>query len=189
MTEDGTSFVSGNVLTNDASGADVSNVFDSWTATGHDNTTSLTELAKYGSLVQNGDGSWSYTLNSADADTQALTAASSLSYDLWYTMKDADGDASPAKLTITITGANDSANIVTAAATGADNTVYEAGLNPNGSDAGSTSETSTGTFTVSATDGILNIVIGGTTYTLAEMQAFNGTQTVNTGEGVLTLTG
>ena len=189
VTEDGTSFVSGNVLTNDASGADVSKVFDSWSATGHDNTASVTELTKYGSLVQNGDGSWSYTLNNADADTQALTAASSLSYDLWYTMKDADGDTSPAKLTITITGANDNASVVTASASGPDNTVQEAGLNPNGSNAGSTSETSTGSFTVTATDGILNIVIGGTSYTLAQMQAFNGTQTVNTGEGVLTLTG
>jgi VCBS repeat-containing protein len=189
VTEDGTSVVSGNVLTNDASGADVAKVFDGWSATGHDNAAAITELSKYGSLVQNGDGTWSYTLNNADADTQALTAASSLSYDLWYTMKDADGDTSPAKLTITITGANDNASVVTAQASGPDNTVFEAGLNPNGSNAGSTSETSTGSFTVSATDGILNIVIGGTSYTLAQMQAFNGTQTVNTGEGVLTLTG
>ncbi|MEZ0271310.1 MAG: retention module-containing protein, partial [Methylophilaceae bacterium] len=189
VTEDGTSVVSGNVLTNDASGADTAKVFDTWSAVGHDNSAALTELSKYGSLVQNGDGSWSYTLNNADADTQALTSASSLSYDLWYTMKDADGDPSPAKLTITITGANDNASVVTAATSGPDNTVFEAGLNPNGSNAASTSETSTGSFTVTATDGILNIVIGGTTYTLAQMQAFNGTQIVNTGEGVLTLTG
>ncbi|MFM5136891.1 hypothetical protein ACEUBA_22210, partial [Aeromonas rivipollensis] len=48
-------------------------------------------------------------------------------------------------------------------------------------------ETVTGSFTVSASDGILNVVIGGTTYTLAQLQGFNGTQSVNTGEGILTL--
>ncbi|WP_429111560.1 hypothetical protein, partial [Aeromonas rivipollensis] len=35
--------------------------------------------------------------------------------------------------------------------------------------------------------GILNVVIGGTSYTLAQLQGFNGTQSVNTGEGILTL--
>ena len=79
--------------------------------------------------------------------------------------------------------------VVTAQAQGADNTVFEAGLNPNGSNAAANSETSTGSFTISATDGIQNIVIGGTSFTLAQIQGFNGTQTVNTGEGVLTLTG
>lgn len=53
-----------------------------------------------------------------------------------------------------------------------------------------TSETTTGTFTVSATDGILNVVVGGSTFTLAQVQAFGATNgTVNTGEGVLKLTG
>ncbi|HHP5407478.1 TPA: hypothetical protein ACSCWH_004431, partial [Aeromonas veronii] len=33
------------------------------------------------------------------------------------------------------------------------------------------------------------MVIGGTSYTLAQLQGFNGSQTVNTGEGVLTLLG
>ncbi|WOQ14868.1 hypothetical protein [Aeromonas media] len=65
--------------------------------------------------------------------------------------------------------------------------MYESGLNPDGSDAAANTETVSGSFTVSATDGILNVVIGGTTYTLAQLQGFNGSQTVNTGEGVLTL--
>ncbi|MGE6217174.1 VWA domain-containing protein, partial [Aeromonas media] len=33
----------------------------------------------------------------------------------------------------------------------------------------------------------LNVVIGGTTYTLAQLQGFDGSQSVNTGEGILTL--
>jgi len=190
VTEDGTSFVSGNVLTNDVSGADTAKVFDSWTATGKDNTAAINGLNTYGTLVQNATtGAWSYTLNNADADTQALTAADHPSFDLWYTMKDADGDASEAKLTITVNGADDGSTVVTAAASGPDNTVYESGLNPDGSNAGADSEKDTGTFTVSATDGIKEVVIGGTTFTLAQMQGFDGTQTVNTGEGVLTLDG
>ncbi|WP_396336619.1 VCBS domain-containing protein [Aeromonas media] len=57
-------------------------------------------------------------LDNSKAATQALTAGSNLSYDVWYTMKDADGDESIAKLTINIKGADDSSSVVTAAATG-----------------------------------------------------------------------
>ena len=187
VTEDAASLVSGNVLVNDASGADVSGEFVAWTADGHDNTAALAGLATYGSLVQGADGSWSYTLNNALAATQALTSEDSLSYDIWYTMQDADGDESMAKLTITIAGADDEATVVTAAAQGPDNTVDEAGLNPSGSEAALNTETDDGVFTVSATDGIENIEVGGQTFTLAQMQAFDGSQTVDTGEGILTL--
>ncbi|WP_429102411.1 hypothetical protein, partial [Aeromonas rivipollensis] len=85
-----------------------------------------------------------------------------------------DGDESIAKLTINIKGANDTSSVVTAVASGPDHLVYESGLNPNGSNAAATTETVTGSFTVSASDGILNVVIGGTTYTLAQLQGFNG---------------
>lgn len=189
VTEDAASFVSGNVLDNDASGADVSKEFVSWTADGHDNAAALAALGGYGSLVQGPGGSWSFTLDNTLAATQSLTAEDSLSFDIWYTMQDADGDESPAKLTIVINGAADGATVVTATAQGADNTVDEAGLNPDGSEAGLNTETDDGTFAVSATDGIANIAIGGQVFTLDQMQAFDGTQTVDTGEGVLTLTG
>ncbi|WP_281405468.1 MULTISPECIES: VCBS domain-containing protein [unclassified Mesorhizobium] len=181
-----TSTVSGDVLANDVSGADTPKSFVAWS--GADAATIAT-LNTYGTLTQNANGTWSYVLDNSKAATQALTSASNLSYTLHYTMQDADGDTSPATLTINITGANDSASVVTASAQGADNTVFEAGLNPNGSNAAANSETSTGSFTISATDGIHDIVIGGTSFTLAQIQGFNGTQTVNTGEGILTLTG
>jgi len=43
---------------------------------------------------------------------------------------------------------------------------------------------------VTATDGVANIVVGGTTFTLAQMLAFGTTNgVVNTGEGTLRLTG
>lgn len=184
VTEDGASQLSGNVLTNDVSGADAPKSFVSW---GASDTAAITALNTYGTLTQNSDGTWSFALDNNRAATQALTAASDLSYTLNYTMKDADGDTSPAALTITIKGANDSASVVTAQASGADHTVYESGLNPNGSNAAANTESATGSFTVSASDGIASVVIGGTSFTLTQLQALNGNQTVSTGEGTLTL--
>jgi VCBS repeat-containing protein len=126
-----------------------------------------------------------YTLNNGLSAVQGLSAGQTLTETFSYTMTDSDGDHSSATLTLTITGSNDSASVVTAHAEGPDATVFEHGLTSGGD----TSETTSGTFSVAASDGILNVVIGGTTFTLAQVQAFNGTQTVNTGEGVLTLTG
>src|SRR6185503_15894628 len=169
VTEDTGVTLSGNVLTNDTANADTPKAFDTWTATGHDNSEALAALNTFGTLTQNADGSWSYSLDNSRAVTQALTSGSTLSYDVWYTMKDADGDTSPAKLTITVHGADDAASVVTAQIIGPDATVFEHGLTL----VGDTSETTTGSFTVAGSDGILNVVIGGTTFTLAQMQAFN----------------
>ncbi|WGR68761.1 MULTISPECIES: DUF5801 repeats-in-toxin domain-containing protein [unclassified Bradyrhizobium] len=180
--------VSGNVLTNDASGADAPASFVAWG--GAADAAAVGALSTYGTLQQNNDGTWSYTLDNSRAATQALTSADHLSFTLHYTMQDADGDTSPATLTINITGADDSASVTTAQASGPDATVYEAGLSPNGSAAATDLETTTGSFATSATDGIKEIVVAGTTFTLAQIQAFGTTHgTVNTGEGILTLTG
>ncbi|WGD49482.1 VCBS domain-containing protein [Bradyrhizobium sp. CB1650] len=185
VVENGVSLVSGNVLNNDLSGADAPKGFVSWSAA---DATTIAALNTYGTLVQNNDGTWSYTLDSSRAATQALTSKDVLPEVLNYTMTDADGDQSSSTLTITITGADATAaaTVVTAQATGPDATVSEAGL-PTGS--GSGSATTTGTFTISASDGIKDLVVGGTTFTLAQIQAFASTNgVVNTGEGVLTLT-
>src|SRR5438445_12573462 len=73
---------------------------------------------------------------------------------------------------------------------GADNTVYEAGLNPNGSNAAANTETRSGERRVGKSGGTQNAVIDGTTYKLDQVQAFAATHgLVNTGEGILTLTG
>ncbi len=184
VTEDvGSPSIGGNVLSNDISGADTPMAFTAWDLVG--DAATITALNTYGTLAQNGDGTWSYVLDNSRAATQALTSASNLSFDLNYTMQDADGDTSTAHLTITVAGTDDSASVATLNASGPDGTVYEHGL----TSVPDTSETTTGTFSVAATDGIDHVVFGGTTYTLAQMMAFNGTQTVNTGEGVLTFTG
>ncbi|MBY2957277.1 hypothetical protein FIV32_00745, partial [Sphingomonadales bacterium 58] len=178
------STLSGNVLSNDVSGADTPKSFVAWGA----DAAAVAELNSYGTLTQNSDGSWSYVLDNSRAATQALGSGFAKDFTLNYMMQDADGDQSPATLTITVKGADDSASVVTAAATGPDATVYEAGL-PSGT-AHDGSHVTSGSFTVSATDGIASITVGGTSFTLAQMQAFGTTNgVVNTGEGTLTLTG
>ncbi|WP_254203695.1 retention module-containing protein [Aeromonas sp. FDAARGOS 1409] len=190
VTEDVASSLNGNVLSNDVVGADKPTAFAGWNASGHDNQTALTALNTYGTFTQNPDGTWAYELDNTRAATQALTAGSSLSYDVWYTMTDSDGDQSIAKLTINIQGADDTAK-VTVAANGADTTVFEAGLNPNGSAAQTNAETDGSTFQVFASDGIKQLVIGGITFTVAQLQdpAYLAAHPINTGEGTLTLTG
>ncbi|NGT18643.1 VCBS domain-containing protein, partial [Achromobacter insolitus] len=95
ITEDTIAPITGNVLTNDTLGADA--------ATAVLNTSD----AKYGQLVDNGDGTWSYQLNNSLAAVQALKAGQLLTETIRYTVTDADGDSSEAVLTITITGTND----------------------------------------------------------------------------------
>ncbi|WP_429169289.1 VCBS domain-containing protein, partial [Aeromonas rivipollensis] len=85
---------------------------------GHNNSAAVTALTTYGTFVQNGDGSWTYALDNSRPATQALTSAFDQSYDVWYTMKDADGDESIAKLTINIKGSSDTSSVVTAVASG-----------------------------------------------------------------------
>ncbi|WP_313387320.1 VCBS domain-containing protein [Achromobacter aegrifaciens] len=95
ITEDTIAPINGNVLTNDALGA------DSVTAV------IKTGDAKYGKLVDNGDGTWSYQLNNSLPAVQGLKAGQLLTETIHYTVTDADGDSSDAVLTITITGTND----------------------------------------------------------------------------------
>ncbi|WP_212223892.1 beta strand repeat-containing protein [Bradyrhizobium lablabi] len=180
VVENGASLVSGNVLDNDTSGADGPTSFVAWNP---GDAITIAALNSYGTLVQNNDGTWTYTLDSSRPATQALTSADVLSNVLNYTIADADGDQSSVALTITITGADGTASVVTAQPIGPDASVSEAGL-------GSSAGTTTGTFTISASDGIQDIAVGGTTFSLEQIQAFGSTNgNVNTGEGILTLTG
>ncbi|WP_415885378.1 beta strand repeat-containing protein [Neptuniibacter sp. QD37_6] len=122
------------------------------------------------------DDVFSYTLADADASTDGSTA---------------DEDKDTTTLTITITGVDDTAGI---SFTGTEQ-VDEAGL-PFGSgeyadgdeaNDSDSSERVNGTISVSASDGIDDVVIGGITLTLADLQALDGTTEIDTGEGTLTL--
>ena len=61
----------------------------------------------YGSLSLAADGTWTYSLNNADPDTQALQQGQAASDVFTYTMRDDAGATSTTTLTIAITGTND----------------------------------------------------------------------------------
>ncbi|CAH2029841.1 tandem-95 repeat protein [Trichlorobacter ammonificans] len=88
--------VTGNVYSNDAIGADGAALPGPVTAG--------TTVGSYGTLTLNADGSYTYDIDSANAAVQALTAGSTLTEALTYTITDKDGDTSTAVLTITIIG-------------------------------------------------------------------------------------
>ncbi|ADP15551.1 hemolysin-type calcium-binding repeat family protein 3 [Achromobacter xylosoxidans A8] len=167
VTEDATAPVTGSVLTNDTLGADaVTTVIN-------------TADAKYGKLVDNGDGTWSYQLNNSLPAVQALNNGQSLTETIRYTITDADGDTSEAELTITIHGQTDTPPVVTPEdgdgnVTDAHNSVLE------GSGA-----TVTGSVTVSAEAGIAGVTVAGQDVTKASTTPV----VITTDKGILTVTG
>ncbi|HHQ4443436.1 TPA: type I secretion C-terminal target domain-containing protein, partial [Aeromonas veronii] len=176
---------------NDTSGADTAASFVGWSADGHDNSSAVTALNTYGTFTQNAlTGAWSYELDNSRAATQGLTSSFTQSYDVWYTMKDTDGDASIAKLTIVINGADDSQSVTVEAAGGENSTVYETALvdgrnelsdlAPNSDER----EAVSGTFTVSATDGVASITVLGHNFVPGGVLP----QDIDTGYGLLDIT-
>ena len=81
----------------------------------------------YGSVTINADGSYSYTLDNADADTKRWPRASVTDV-FSYTVTDEHGATVDRDLTITITGTNDGP--VAVADTNAGDPVVESGVNP-----------------------------------------------------------
>ncbi|MBV7503643.1 VCBS domain-containing protein, partial [Achromobacter sp. ACM05] len=74
VTEDTATPITGNVLTNDTLGADSTTV------------AITTTDAKYGTLVHNGDGTWSYQLNNGLPAVQALNNGQTLTETIRYTI-------------------------------------------------------------------------------------------------------
>ncbi|NID14765.1 VCBS domain-containing protein [Luteibacter yeojuensis] len=72
--------------------------------TGHGGTVGGISQGEFGTLVLNADGSYSYRLDTANPKVSALDASRTLTETFVYTITDADGDASEARLTITIHG-------------------------------------------------------------------------------------
>lgn len=107
LTED-TASVGGNVIADDAFGADgagnpaVSAVTGFNGASG---TVGGSTAGEFGTLTLNGDGTYTYTLN--QAAVQGLDTGESEVDSFTYTIVDADGDISTTTLDVTITGAND----------------------------------------------------------------------------------
>ncbi|WP_275288442.1 retention module-containing protein, partial [Halomonas elongata] len=166
--EDATSPVTGNVLDNDTESADTpSEVVFTDTS------------ASYGSFVDNGDGSWSYQVDTTNGAVQALDDGDTLTETFTYTLTDADGDTSTATLTVTINGATDGPPTVdiddnAPNAEGADHSVVEA-----------TGNTISGSATVGAEAGIDSVTVNGQDIT----DASNNPVTLQGDEGTLTITG
>jgi T1SS-143 domain-containing protein len=181
LTEDAPS-VAGNVLANDTAGAD-----------GNPTVTTVgTFNGTYGNLVLLSDGTYTYTLKT-DATTQAtiqgLSLNQTLSETFSYTMRDGDGDTDGATLQITITGADDGVTITGLGAQGAEETVYENDL-PGGSSPDAAALSQSGSFDVTALDGIAGISIGGTPFTFAQLaNAATANLMINSPAGQLTITG
>lgn len=176
--------VSGNVVTNDALGADVQ--ANPVTAVGFAGTAGIVGSAlagAYGKLTLNADGSYTYELDNSNPAVNALKDGKMLSEEFTYTITDADGDISSTTLTITIKGNTDGApGLVIEDKNGADvgvNSIAENATSPV-----------TGTFTVTAPDGLKEISVGSVTVTAAQLADLAANPVVIPGtEGTLTLTG
>src|SRR6185312_6930889 len=94
----------GNVLTNDTD-VDTGDTKTVSAVTGGSVGSPVT--GTYGSVTIAANGSYTYTLDNNDADTNALAQGASVTDQFSYTMVDANGATATSTLTITITGTND----------------------------------------------------------------------------------
>ncbi|MBV4494260.1 retention module-containing protein [Pseudomonas sp. SWRI12] len=143
--------LTGSVLTNDTQGAD---------AVASGPITPGTFTGTYGTLVLNADGSYTYTLNTADADFKGLHGGGNGSETFTYTLTDADGDTSTANLVLQVHN-NDDPVIITGLDTeGGELSLQEKNLS-DGSSPDASALTQSGTFTVTALDGVQTLSVGG----------------------------
>ncbi|WP_460116181.1 Ig-like domain-containing protein [Pseudomonas sp. H2_D02] len=145
--------LTGSVLTNDTQGAD-------HVASGP--ITPGTFTGTYGTLVLNADGSYTYTLNTADADFKSLHGGGNGSETFAYTLTDADGDTSTANLVLQVHNNDDPVIISGLDTEGGELTVQEKNLS-DGSSPDAPALTQSGTFTVTALDGVQTLSVGGIT--------------------------
>ncbi|PXX75422.1 retention module-containing protein [Pseudomonas sp. LAMO17WK12:I9] len=171
--------LSGNVLTNDVQGADR-------VPTGP--VTPGTFTGTYGTLVLAADGTYTYTLNTADADFKALHGNGSGTETFAYTLTDADGDPSTANLVLNIHNNDDGVTLDGLDTNGGELTVYEKHL-ADGSSPDAAALTQSGTFTVTALDGLQTLTVGGINVVTGGVAA-GFPQSVTTALGnTLTITG
>ena len=142
--------LTGNVLSNDVQGADR-------VPTGP--ITAGTFVGTYGTLVLAADGSYTYTLNTADPDFFNLHGGGNGIETFTYTLKDADGDTSTANLVLNVSNLNDPVTLDGLNVNGGELTVYESNLSDGSSP--SNAVTQSGSFTVTALDGVQTLTVGG----------------------------
>ncbi|QFT76811.1 DUF5801 repeats-in-toxin domain-containing protein [Erythrobacter sp. THAF29] len=165
--------VGGNVLDNDTLGADGAGV-TSYVGANGSGTAGETVQGMYGSLTIADDGTYTYTRDPGTPGGVTDTFT--------YTITDGDGDTATADLVIAIADAPTTLDLPVAGEAGT--VVDEAGLDgpPAGSDAGSDSETTAGSFTFTAPDAPGIVTIDGVEVT-GVGQTFTGSS------GTLEITG
>ncbi|QQN64690.1 VCBS domain-containing protein [Bradyrhizobium diazoefficiens] len=109
--------VSGNVLTNDTD-VDAHDSHSVTAVNGSAAQVGVDVVGTYGTLHLNADGTYTYTLNNAQANVQALAAGQQVYDTFSYTNSDNHGGSNDANLTITVTGSNDAPVITSAAQNG-----------------------------------------------------------------------
>ncbi|SDZ34573.1 retention module-containing protein [Pseudomonas sp. NFIX28] len=171
--------LTGNVLANDVQGAD--RVPGGPIVAGTFNGT-------YGTLVLAADGTYTYTLNISDADFQALQGNGSATETFTYTLTDADGDSSTANLVLAIHNTDDGVTLNGLDTDGGELAVYEKHL-ADGSSPDAGALTQSGTFSVTALDGLQTLTVGGINVVIGGVPAgFPQSMTTALGN-ILTITG
>ncbi|WP_237886522.1 retention module-containing protein [Pseudomonas sp. PGPR40] len=175
--------LTGSVLPNDLQGADR-------IATGPDSGPIIggTFNGTYGTLVLNPNGTYTYTLNTSDADFNALNGGGSATETFTYTLTDADGDTSTANLVLEIHNNDDPVTFGGLNAEGGELTLYEKNL-ADGSDPDAPALTRSGTFTITAPDGVQNLSIGAIKVVLGGLAAGFPQSFVTPLGNTLTITG
>jgi VCBS repeat-containing protein len=147
--------LNGNVLTNDVQGADRVTVGENAGP-----ITPGTFTGVYGTLVLNANGTYTYTLNTSDADFKALHGGGNGTETFTYTLTDADGDTSTANLVLNVHNNDDPVTLNGLNVSGGELTVYEKNLS-DGTSPNAPALTQSGTFTVTALDGLQTLDVGG----------------------------
>ncbi|UZW55458.1 Ig-like domain-containing protein [Sphingobium sp. JS3065] len=140
----------------------------------------------YGSLVIQAGGGYAYTLNNENGVVQGLDKNQTLTETFTYTLTDGDGDNASATITITIQGSDDGVTVNGLDGEGAEETVFENDL-PGGSSENAAALTQTGSFTLSAPDGVATITVGG--QPIFGASGFIGGVTLSNAYGTLSITG
>jgi len=143
----------------------------------------------HGALILNADGSYIY---SPDSNIE-LSAGETVTDTFTYEVTDNDGDTATTTLSVLITGADDDVSLNGTTGTGLTipgPTVSEAGLG-SGTSPGVSPTIGTGSFTISAPDGLDTLRVGGTAIPRATLEALATTPIppIATPSGTLTVTG
>ncbi|MVW86956.1 type I secretion C-terminal target domain-containing protein, partial [Pseudomonas sp. PB101] len=146
--------LSGNVFNNDVIGADK-------VALGLNAgpVTPGTFTGTYGTLVLNANGTYTYTLSTSDADFKALHGGGNGTETFTYTITDSDGDISTANLVLNVHNNDDLVTLNGLDVYGGELTVYEKNLG-DGTTPNISALTQSGTFTVTALDGLQTLTVG-----------------------------